>query len=177
MTDTDSTPTTTPTTSSTPPTSTPPTDNQSRTPFQELTLHVLPWADPVLDDLGHDPRSLYVERFWVSVLGPSATLLLRRLAMGLDAAPDGFELDTVACALELGLGTRGGRGGPFWKTLDRTARFGATHRNGPVLMVRRHLAPLTSRQVGRLPNHLQVAHHRFMARQAVDRGSVNPPAA
>ncbi len=22
------------------------------------------WPDPVIDELGHDPRSAYVERFW-----------------------------------------------------------------------------------------------------------------
>ena len=35
------------------------------------TLTVTPWADPVIDTLGHDPRSPYVERFWLGILGPS----------------------------------------------------------------------------------------------------------
>ena len=39
------------------------------------TLVVLPWADPVIDPIGHDPRSRYVELFWLGVLGPTATLL------------------------------------------------------------------------------------------------------
>src|SRR3954451_13629533 len=55
-------------------------------------LTIRPWPDEVIDALGHDPRSAYVERFWLGVLGPSAIWLLRRLASGLDAAPAGFEL-------------------------------------------------------------------------------------
>ncbi len=35
------------------------------------SLHIRPWPDPVIDRLGHDPRSAYVERFWLGVLGPS----------------------------------------------------------------------------------------------------------
>ena len=33
-------------------------------------LRVEPWADPVVDHLGHDPRSAYVEQFWLPILGP-----------------------------------------------------------------------------------------------------------
>lgn len=29
------------------------------------------WRDPVVEALGHDPRSLYVETFWLPVLGPT----------------------------------------------------------------------------------------------------------
>ena len=41
---------------------------------------IRPWPDPVIDRLGHDPRSPYVEQFWLGVLGPSTTWLMRRLA-------------------------------------------------------------------------------------------------
>jgi hypothetical protein len=34
------------------------------------TLQILPWADPVIDQVGYDPRSRYVERFWLGILGP-----------------------------------------------------------------------------------------------------------
>lgn len=36
-------------------------------------LHVAPWPDPVLEVTGHDPRSSYVERFWLALLGPSTS--------------------------------------------------------------------------------------------------------
>src|SRR3954468_992994 len=68
-------------------------------PLPHDHLHVTPWPDPVIDALGHDPRSLYVEQFWLGILGPSTTWLLRRLVAGLEAEPAGFELplaDTTA---------------------------------------------------------------------------------
>ncbi len=36
------------------------------------TLTITPWPDPLLDTLGHDPRSLYVETFWLPTLGPTS---------------------------------------------------------------------------------------------------------
>jgi hypothetical protein len=42
-----------------------PADNPSVT-----ILPVRPWPDSVIDALGHDPRSAYVERFWLGILGP-----------------------------------------------------------------------------------------------------------
>ena len=59
-------------------------------------LWVEPWEDEITDELGHDPRSAYVERFWLGTLGPSSTWLLRAIAYGLEAAPAGLE--------EVGLG-------------------------------------------------------------------------
>lgn len=50
----------------------------------EPTLMVVPWHDPVVDTVGHDVRSLYVELFWLNVLGPSSLWALRRLVGGLD---------------------------------------------------------------------------------------------
>ena len=37
------------------------------------TLAVRPWPDPVIDALGHDPRSAYVEQYWLGILGPPTT--------------------------------------------------------------------------------------------------------
>ena len=58
-------------------------------------MRVTPWHDPVVDRRGHDPRSAYVEQFWLGVLGPTATWLLRRLVAGFDHQPDGYELDVA----------------------------------------------------------------------------------
>ena len=136
--------------------------------FPEAKLRVFPLVDSVVDTLGHDPRSPYVEQYWLSVLGPSATLLLRRLAAGLETHPDGFDLDPVEWALELGLGARGGKHGPFWKSIDRACRFGMAQRNGELLAARRFLPPLNARQVGRLPDHLHRAHKVWEARQLTE---------
>src|SRR3989442_11314960 len=72
------------------------------------TLTVRPWPDDVIDALGHDPRSAYVEQFWLGILGPSTTWLLRRLATGLEAEPAGFALPLADTARALGLGNQNG---------------------------------------------------------------------
>ena len=54
--------------------------------FPIPSVAVEAWPDPVVDELGHDPRSTYVERFWLPVLGPSTVWFLRRVADGLGAA-------------------------------------------------------------------------------------------
>ena len=35
--------------------------------FAPEVLHVLPWPDDVMDNLGHDPRSTYVEEYWLGI--------------------------------------------------------------------------------------------------------------
>src|SRR4051795_11241080 len=56
------------------------------------SLTIRPWPDDVIDALGHDPRSAYVETYWLGILGPSTTWLLRLLVAGLEANPAGFDL-------------------------------------------------------------------------------------
>ena len=80
-------------------------------PHQHLTLptdviRITPWTDPVLDQLGHDARSTYVERFWLPILGPTTTLFLRRVAHELDDRPEGFDLPVLDTASALGLGVQ-----------------------------------------------------------------------
>src|SRR5947209_18211134 len=127
------------------------------------TLIVLPWPDPLVDAVGHDPRSPYVEQFWLGVLGPSATLLLRRLATAFDAHPDGFELDLHETAGALGLSASSGRTSSFARTLQRCVQFGLAQPHSRGMRVRRRLPPLSQRQVDRLPAGLQVAHDHWLA--------------
>lgn len=125
-----------------------------------LSVRVVPWPDPLVEAAGHDPRSPYVERYWLGVLGPTATWLVRRLAERLEAEPDGFDLDLPALAAELGVGHRGGRHAPFLRTLERCARFGLLEIRPHGIRVRRRLPDLSALQVDRLPPHLRQAHQR-----------------
>jgi hypothetical protein len=132
-------------------------------PSDLSSLLVVPWADPVIDQIGYDPRTVYVERFWLGILGPSATWLVRHLVDRLDAEPDGYELDLDECATALGLGRRPGAAGVFPRTLARCCQFGASRFVTPTtLAVRRRMPPLTRRQVGRLPDKLREDHDRWV---------------
>jgi hypothetical protein len=130
------------------------------------TISIRPWPDPVIDPLGYDPRSWYVETFWLGILGPSTTWLLRRLVAGLELSPDGFELDLADTARALGLGDRGGRHSPFLRALHRSVLFElAQPREADTLAVRRKVPPLSRRQIVRLPDSLQEAHQRWQEQQ------------
>jgi hypothetical protein len=125
------------------------------------TITIKPWPDPVIDTLGHDPRSTYVERFWLPTLGPTAILVLRRLADRLDESPDGFTLAVAGTSRELGLGEREGASSPLLRTLTRLVQFGLACEVDGAICVRRHVPPVSRKHVSRLPEPLRVAHQRF----------------
>lgn len=136
-------------------------------PFPTPVLQVRPWIDPLVDELGFDLRSAYVERFWLSTLGPSTTFLLRRIAEGFDLAPDGFDLDLADTAGGLGLAARGGRNSPFMRALVRTTKFGLARMHGDTIEVRRRVPPLNLAQVSRLPERLRADHAAWQAETMV----------
>lgn len=129
-------------------------------------LLVVAWREPVVDALGFDPRSTYVERFWLPLLGPTSTWLLRRLAAEFDHQPDGFSLDAVDCARSIGIGNRGGRNGPFHRSIERCVRFGLARREEhEIIGVRTRVPPLSRTQATRLPRHLAAEHERWQEEQ------------
>ncbi|HUE58524.1 MAG TPA: hypothetical protein VMO88_02990 [Acidimicrobiales bacterium] len=137
--------------------------------FQSEVLRVVPWVDDLIDKVGFDPRSPYVERFWLSIIGPSTTWLMRRLASGFDASPSGFDLALGETARALGLGDKGGRHSPFLRTVNRMIQFELARVAGPdQLAVRRRLPPLSRRHTVRLSPALQEAHNRWQAEQLLD---------
>jgi hypothetical protein len=136
------------------------------TALETDTLTVTPLVDDVIDALGHDPRSHYVETYWLGTLGPSTTWLLRRLVAGFDTEPEGYELSLSATATALGLGSKGGRHSPFVRALSRCVQFDMAQPHGDTgLAVRRKIPPLNRRQVQRLPPALQESHARWQQEQ------------
>jgi hypothetical protein len=127
------------------------------------TIVIRPWVDPIVDNIGYDPHGRYVELFWLGVLGPTATWLLRRLAFGLDHFPDGYELDLTETATALGLTFVPGKHSPFVRSLQRCVIFGMAHEGPTGLAVRRRVPPLALRQIERLPPHLRAAHDDWRA--------------
>lgn len=129
-------------------------------------LRVVPWLDPVADPLGVHPCSLYVEQYWLGILGPSTTWLLRRVSYGLEAHPDGFVLDLGDTAHALGLGDRMGKNSPFRRALHRLAKFELARPHGADgIAVRTRIPPLPLRHIQRLPPSLQESHRQWQAEQ------------
>jgi hypothetical protein len=125
----------------------------------QLFLRIVPWEAAVLPPGTVDPRSAYVEQFWLPLLGPSATWLLRRLREGLERAPSGYVLDLDQTARCLGLGGAGGRHSPFRRAIARCARYEmARQLDHETLAVRRSVPRLTPDLLRRLPGPLRARH-------------------
>lgn len=125
-------------------------------------VRVLPWLDPIVDRRGHDPRSTYVEKFWLGTLGPTAAWLLRRLAAGFDDQPAGFDLDLHATAQSIGLSLTRGQSSPFAKAFARCVMFGLAHVHPDGYAVRRRLPEVARRHLIRMPDEVQVEHQRWV---------------
>lgn len=139
------------------------------------SIAVATWVDPRIDEIGHDVRSSYVELFWLGILGPSSTFLMRRLAVGLVHAPDGYRLPIVDTAQAMGLGTPVGRQSPFIRAMHRCCQFRLARWDGDVLQVRRMLPPLRPGQLRRLPDSLQATHAALIEREVQARQAAAPP--
>ncbi|MDQ1380273.1 MAG: hypothetical protein QOG65_3377 [Actinomycetota bacterium] len=130
-------------------------------------IRVMPWPDPVLDAIGHDPRSWYVETFWLPTLGPTALLLLRHLADRFETSPKGVDLPVAETAAALGLGPREGQHSPLIRSLTRLQQFELACSDGDVtIAVRKTLPPVHRRHVRRLPSGLQARHAEWIEEQA-----------
>jgi hypothetical protein len=127
---------------------------------------VLPWRPLGLtEELWHDPRSEYVERYWLPILGPTTIFLARRLAEGFDYSPTGFEVNAREMALSLGLshGPENGRHSPFNRTVNRLCGFNQASWSDDVLLVRRRMPPLNNSMISRLPASLAKRHYAEQA--------------
>lgn len=124
------------------------------------TVVLVPWPDPMIDTIGHDPRSRYAERFWLPVLGPMSLILLRHLADKFDTHPDGVQLEVAETSMALGVGQRDGTSSPMIRSLGRLEQFdlACTDPRTPTIAVRRNVPPLSRRRVARLPADLQAEH-------------------
>ncbi len=129
---------------------------------ETAVLMIRAWIDPVVDETGHDPRSRYVEQFWLGVLGPTATWLLRRLVAGLEQQPDGYEIDLDVTARAMGMSYRAGRSSPFSKALQRCTMFGLAHQTSDGIAVRRRIPTVAHRHLRRMPDAVQRAHDEWV---------------
>ena len=135
-----------------------------------MTLYVVAWEAPVVDHTGVDPRSLYVETFWLAILGPSATWLLRRLADRFDIEPEGFVVDLDELAASLGLGDSGSRHSPLQRAIERCVHYGVASRPGEGrLAVRTRVPHIPRRQLLQLATELRERHRAWeVAEPATD---------
>jgi hypothetical protein len=124
-------------------------------------LELRAWVDHVVEAHGFNPRSQYVEVCWGGILGPTATMLYRRLGTWAEAQPEGSQLDVIDLAVSLGLGEGLARNSLITKAIGRLVRFGTSRWEGEALAVRRALAPLPEAQARRLSYSTRRLHEKL----------------
>ena len=113
--------------------------------------------------IGFDLTDPYIERCWSAVIGPSSTLLLRRLpTLWIARVP--AEIDAGELSRSLGLGAGAGERSRLAATLERLVNFGLARpaSDGAGLDVYRQVPPLTQRQLARLPEWTRDAEDRLL---------------
>ena len=100
------------------------------------------------------------QKWWLPVLGPTATVLAYLLARHATDGPSLWTIEDIA--LTFGIGTSAAR---VWRSLDRLDRFGIINRTGDRIAVRLWLAPLTQRQIAQLPPYLAAAYPEHLAQR------------
>ena len=126
-------------------------------------LTVKGWRDAVVEERGFPVLSPYVEAVWLPVLGPSATLALRRLGALAAARPEGVDVDLGDLARDLGLGGATAR---LLRTLRRLEMFGMATSRVDHLAVRTAVGPLPERHLCRLSQRARAAHEHFVGRSS-----------
>ncbi|MEZ5381857.1 MAG: hypothetical protein R2754_08695 [Microthrixaceae bacterium] len=129
------------------------------------TLTIRRW-DVATGD-AESPHGAYAERFWLPVIGPSALWLLRWANSELTARGGAFDIGADELSIRLGLGAGTARQSPLRRSLKRLETFQLARRlNESVAEFRPGLAPLSLRQLSRLPVELRREHRAWLAQQA-----------
>jgi hypothetical protein len=141
----------------------------------ELTIHAVPHPHPRVRQVGFDLDHPYVEQCSVTVVGPSCTLLLRRLpVLWREGEPAVVNPSDLSRSLGLS-GNTTSSANRLWRTIERLTQFGFAKRSPDAsLEVYTQVAPLTPRALARVPDWSQRAHHRLLG-EHLDRLAGTPP--
>ena len=124
------------------------------------TLTIKPWPDPLIDTIGHDPRSLYVETFWLPTLGPTALLLCGTSRRASTARPAASSSRSRTRRPRSGSASATVRAHRSSARCTRLEQFDLACADPytPTVAVRRNLPPVNRRHIRRLPADAQAAH-------------------
>lgn len=114
-------------------------------PSGEIVL--APFFDPVAEARGFDPDSHYVDHCWLPLLGPTSTVLYRRLFERLLSGGPVARLDGRALAQDIGLSGHLRR---LELALARLRDFGFVVPAEPYLLLRQRAEPLRQAALARL---------------------------
>ena len=128
-----------------------------------LTFSPVNHPNPKVRPVGFELTDPYVEQCWAAVVGPSATLLLRRMPV-LWAERVPTEIPTTELSRSIGLGSGTGHSSRLTGILRRLEQFrlvrpaGATPDHFEVFV---EVPPLTGGQLARVPEWTRATHERL----------------
>jgi hypothetical protein len=132
-------------------------------PDQVITLNPVSHPDRQVRRIGFELTDPYVEQCWAPLIGPSSTMLLRRLPE-LWSMHEPAEMEAKELSRSIGLGVGMGKNSPLVRTLDRLVRFRFA-RPGPSepgLDVYTEVAPLGAHELAKVPQWSRDAHARLL---------------
>ena len=118
--------------------------------------------DDRVQRVGFDLTDPYVEQCWSAVVGPSSTLLLRRMP-DLWAVNSPREIQATELSRSLGLGRGVGERSRLMSTMNRLVQYRLARPapDGAGLEVFRQVSPLTPHQLDRVPQLTRDTHERL----------------
>src|SRR5919106_3190084 len=124
-------------------------------PPETLTIHTVPHRNAQVRQVGFPLDHAYLEQVWAGVIGPSATLLLRRVPVLWDQRGQPATVDLEELGGSLGLGPK-----ITQRSVERLVRWGMGRwlPSGD-LAVPTRVAPLSERQLLRVTPLTRQAHH------------------
>jgi hypothetical protein len=124
----------------------------------ELRIHPVPHPNAQVRQVGFPLDAAYLEQVWASVIGPSATLMLRRITVLWDQQGHPATVDAIEFGRSLGLGPPATE-----RTIARLLQFGMARATSDGLGVHTRVAPLSARQLHGITPLTRQAHERLLA--------------
>ena len=130
---------------------------------EHIAIHAAPHPVPQVQRAGFPLDHPYMDHSSAPVLGPTGTLMVRRLPwLWKEAAP--VEMPLAELSRSLGLGGNTSRNSPVCRTIERLIGFRFASRRGPgELDVYVAVPPLSPRQLDKLPAASRRLHEQLLS--------------
>lgn len=129
-------------------------------------IPIQPNSNSTISFLGNDP---YIEKFWLPILGPTATLLLNDLMTKALMNTEAFQSTIGELSMTTGVGNREGHSSPIVKNLKRLCDFGLISYYNEMYYVPTNIEVMSSDKLRKL-NYLLQSEHKVW----IDRLNENP---
>jgi hypothetical protein len=133
---------------------------------EELSLiRFSSWENKYSPDNSFYFRSPYIERFWLGILGPSATWLLRIVLAEIEQRDAPISFTSAILASRVGLADNTSWNSPLSRSIRRLIDFKIAKQSGAGhVSVSKYIPPLSLRQIGVLTADEKILHSRYLDR-------------